>query len=85
MTRNSTRSAARSRARRMDLHLGPWGVLALLLLAGCAGPATASSATAAAAAPSPGYAPRQDVHIVANALNQKLDGMLAAEGRPAAH
>lgn len=56
--------------------LGPLAGLALLAMGGCAGPAADPSA--ASAAPPPAYAPRREVHVVSDALNQKLDRMLAA-------
>ncbi len=58
--------------------------LTVLALGGCTGPAPAPPAPRAAADP-PAYAPAREVHVVSDALDRKLDRMLAAPGTPAGH
>ncbi|MGH7042391.1 MAG: hypothetical protein ACREFY_09685 [Acetobacteraceae bacterium] len=64
------------------------GVIAgcvLLVLASCAAPATGPNTAASAANGPPGYAPQQEVRVVSEALNQKLDHMLATMTIPPGH
>lgn len=63
---------------RTGMRIGPLATLALLVLGGCAGPGPAPPTASRAAADPPAYAPVQEVHVVSDALNRKLDRMLAA-------
>ena len=88
MARSCTLFLAKGPPRRdgrTGARIGPLAALALLVLGGCAGPAPAPSAASRAAADPPAYAPVQEVHVVSDALNRKLDRMLAAPGGQAGH
>lgn len=81
MARSCTLFLAKDPPRRIGptgARISPLAALAVLVLGGCAGPAPAPPTASRAAADPPAYAPAQEVHVVSDALNRKLDRMLAS-------